>query len=260
MDKNQREERRRQEDIALNHGLIWVGAAIVLELLLLLVNKYYINFYTSAESVNLALAIGKVLTAVRIIFLAGVAVCAVWIWLSLKKRARLAPAVIMLIACAALLFCAHIIISFNDSGVRMLFMLVPAWAALALVYYLYQREFFVCAAASGMGVVAMWLIRHQGGHQLTVYIFLVLMAAVLVVGAVLVSQLRKAQGAWKGADRTVQVFPKNANYALILGTAAANAVVVVLSLVLGGTIAYYLMYVLAAWLFGLLVYYTVKMM
>ena len=41
MDKNQREERRRQEDIALNRGLLWVGAAILMELLLMLVNKYY---------------------------------------------------------------------------------------------------------------------------------------------------------------------------------------------------------------------------
>ena len=38
MDKNQREERRRQEDIALNRGLLWVGAAILMELLLMLVN------------------------------------------------------------------------------------------------------------------------------------------------------------------------------------------------------------------------------
>ena len=39
MDKNQREERRRQEDIALNRGLLWVGAAILMELLLMLVNQ-----------------------------------------------------------------------------------------------------------------------------------------------------------------------------------------------------------------------------
>ena len=49
MDKNQREERRRQEDIALNRGLLWVGAAILMELLLMLVNKYYINYYSTVE-------------------------------------------------------------------------------------------------------------------------------------------------------------------------------------------------------------------
>ena len=30
MDKKQKEERRHQEDVALNKGLVWVGAAIVL--------------------------------------------------------------------------------------------------------------------------------------------------------------------------------------------------------------------------------------
>ena len=44
MDKNQREARRRQEDKAFNRGLLWVGGAIVLELLMLLVNRYYIHF------------------------------------------------------------------------------------------------------------------------------------------------------------------------------------------------------------------------
>ena len=260
MDKNQREERRRQEDIALNRGLIWVGAAIVLELLLLLVNKYYIQFYTTQESIYLATIIGNVLKGVRIISLIGVVLCAVWIWLNVKKRTKLAPPVIMLIGCTALLFCTHVTLSFNDSGVQMLFILVPAWAALALAYYLYQREFFLSAAFTGMGVVALWLIRHQSGHQLTLYVFLVLMALVLVLGAVLISQVRKAQGAWKLSERTIQVFPKDANYALMLVTAVANVAALILGLVLGGTIAYYLIYVLVAWLFGLLVYYTVKMM
>ena len=37
MDKKQREARRHQEDMALNQGLLWVGAAIILEFLLLLI-------------------------------------------------------------------------------------------------------------------------------------------------------------------------------------------------------------------------------
>ena len=44
MDYNEREARRRQEDRDLNRALIWVGAAIVLEFLLVLVNRYYINY------------------------------------------------------------------------------------------------------------------------------------------------------------------------------------------------------------------------
>ena len=57
MDYNEREAQRRQEDRDLNRALIWVGAAVVLEFLLSLINKYYINFRTTPESINLALAI-----------------------------------------------------------------------------------------------------------------------------------------------------------------------------------------------------------
>lgn len=69
MDKNQREERRRQEDIALNRGLLWVGAAILMELLLMLVNKYYINYYSTVESINMVYAFDAGLKAVRIVAL-----------------------------------------------------------------------------------------------------------------------------------------------------------------------------------------------
>ena len=40
MDFNEKEERRRQEDMALNRGLLWVAGAIVLELLLMFVKRY----------------------------------------------------------------------------------------------------------------------------------------------------------------------------------------------------------------------------
>ena len=47
----------------------------------------------------------------------------------------------------------------------MLFWLVPAWAALALVYYLYQREFFLSALVSGVGVLGLWFVRHAGASS-----------------------------------------------------------------------------------------------
>lgn len=51
MDKEKRvSEKRaaqsRKEDAALNRVLIWFGAAVVAELILLLLNRYYINATT----------------------------------------------------------------------------------------------------------------------------------------------------------------------------------------------------------------------
>ena len=40
MDKDQKQARQHQEDAALNRGLLWVAGAIVLEFLLMMVNKY----------------------------------------------------------------------------------------------------------------------------------------------------------------------------------------------------------------------------
>jgi len=260
MNKNQKDEQRHQEDLALNRGLMWVGAAIVLELLLLLVNKYYINVYSTEASVNLAIALQTGLQAVRIISLVGVAACAVWIWLNAKKNAKTKVPVVMLLGCVALFFCAHITLVYNDSGVRMLFLLVPAWAALALVYYLYQREFFISGVFTGMGVVALWLIRHGLISMVTMGLFLALMVIVIVGGLIWLSKLRKNNGKMKLGGKSVEILPQDANYSIMFAVALVNVAAAVLGLALGSTVAYYLVYVLVAGLFGLLVYYTVKMM
>lgn len=260
MDKNQREERRRQEDIALNRGLIWVGAAIVLELLLLLVNKYYINIYTTPESIKLAYAIGNTMKGLRIVALIAAVAGAVWTGMSLKKGEKLGRPVVIFIAGAALFFCAHIALAFNAAGIRMLLLLVPAWAALALVYYLYQREFFCSAFFTAMGMAAMWLIRHKGENLVTVYVYLAVLAVVLVLGAVVLIRARGNNGELTVGGRTVSLLTGAAGFVPVAATIAINVAAVVLGFLLGGTVAYYLIYALVAWLFGLLVYYTVKMM
>jgi len=260
MNKNQRDEQRHQEDLALSRGLIWVGAAIVLELLLLLVNKYYVNFYSTQASVNLAIALQTGLKAVRIISLVGMAACAVWAWLNMKKNGKATVPVVMLLGCAALCFCSHITLAYNDSGVRMLFLLVPAWAALALVYYLYQREFFISGVFTGLGVVVLWLIRHGATSVVTMYLFLALMVVVIGGGLLWLNMLRKADGKMKLGGKSVEILPQDANYAIMFAVALVNVAAAVLGLLMGSTIAYYLVYVLVAGLFGLLVYYTVKMM
>lgn len=256
MDKKQKEVQRRQEDAALNRALVWVGAAIVLELLLLLVNKYYVNVSMTEASANLAIAIRTGLKAVRIISLAGFAACGVWTWLSGKKQNKSMVPAVCLMGCAALCFCAHIALVYGGSGLRMLFLLVPAWAALALVYYLYQREFFICAAVAGMAVVALWLIRYRGMSALTLYLYLAVMAVVLAVCVMFVLKARKVQG----DEAEKQLLPEETNYAVIFTAIVVSVAVVALGLVLGSTLAYYLVYGLVACLFGLLVYYTVKMM
>ena len=126
MDYNEREAQRRQEDRDLNRALIWVGAAIVLEFLLVLVNKYYINFRTTPESINLALAISAALNGLRWVSLAALAACVVWTALRLKQGGQAGLQLSLAAVSTALYFCAQITLVFQESGVR-----TPFWISRA---------------------------------------------------------------------------------------------------------------------------------
>ena len=251
MDYNEREARRRQEDRDLNRALIWVGAAIVLEFLLVLVNKYYINFRTTTESINLALAINAALQGLRWVSLAALAACLVWAFLRMNKGEKAALPLALTAASGA-----QVILGFRDSGVRMLFWLVPAWAALALVYYLYQREFFLAALVSGLGVLGLWFVRHAGA--VSPYTIAAVVAIVLVAGAML--WMKSHQGRLIVKEGIKRVLPPEAGYALMFASCVVSLAAIAAAVALGSAVSYYLLFAMVAWLFALLVYYTVKMM
>ena len=256
MDYNEREARRRQEDRDLNRALIWVGAAIVLEFLLVLVNRYYINFRTTTESVNLALAINAVLTALQWVSLAAVVVCVVWTVLRLNKGEKAGLQLTLIAAAGILLICSVVILHFRDAGVRMLFWLVPAWAALALVYYLYQREFFLAALVSGAGVLGLWFVRHAGAASL--YTIAAIAAIVLLAAAMF--WMKSHQGRLVVKEGIKRVLPSDAGYGLMFASCVVSLAAIAAAIALGGAVSYYLLFAMVAWLFALLVYYTVKMM
>ena len=126
------------------------------------------------------------------------------------------------------------------------------------MYYLYQREFFYSAFYTGLGTMLLWMLRHKdstvdpSSSRLTTYVFLAIVAILMVLGLVMLLQARKNGGVWSLAGREVRVLPAEAGYSLLFLALAAA--------VMGGNVGYYLIYVLVAWLFALLVYYTVKMM
>ncbi len=112
----------------------------------------------------------------------------------------------------------------------------------------------------------LWMLRHKdstvdpSSSRLTTYVFLAIVAILMVLGLVMLLQARKNGGVWSLAGREVRVLPAEAGYSLIFLTLAVNVVAVAAAAVMGGNVGYYLIYVLVAWLFALLVYYTVKMM
>ncbi len=88
MDKKEREALRHQEDQAMNRGLCWVGGAVVLEFLLMLLKKHYINVFMDDASVSIFLALDKVL---RVLAVAGPVVMVLgfaWMFFNMKKSKR----------------------------------------------------------------------------------------------------------------------------------------------------------------------------
>lgn len=253
MDKKQREERRRQEDIALQRGLLWVVGAVALEALLVFVNRFYINFYVS--EIDITIALDNVLRFLRLAMPIATLLALGWTAWKLKQREKFALPLILVIALAAVSVCAHVIIKFQGPGISMLFWLVAAWAVLALVYYIYQREFFLAASACGMSVLALWFVRSGPAGRLEA---ILLWAAIAVVSAAAL-WLKKNDGVLPGKD-AFPFLPPKADYTVLLATCGASLAAVAAAMLLSGMVAYYLIYVMIIWLFALFVYYTVKLM
>ena len=166
MDKRQREARRHQEDIALQRGLLWVAGAAILEGLLVLVNRFYINYPLTDSGVNTFLALHEVLKVLRIAAPVAAVLALRWTAWQVKQGKKYALPLIAAIALAAVALCVHVAVKYRADGMSMLYWLVIAWAVLAMVYYIYQREFFLSAAGVGMSILGLWFVRFGGGAGL----------------------------------------------------------------------------------------------
>ena len=235
MDKKQREERRRQEDIALQRGLLWVVGAVVLEALLVLVNRFYINYSLSDAGIQLCITLHEVLRVLRIAAPVAAVLSLAWAVWQFRQKKKYALPLILAIALAAAAICVHVIIKYQAAGVSMLYWLVVAWAVLALV---------------------LWFVRYGlSGQKEAIALLLA-----VVVAAGVVFWLKKTDGLLPGGGEEARFLPKKTSYTVPLATCGASAAALIAAMILGSSVAYYLIFVMIAWLFALFVYYTVKLM
>ena len=255
MSKKYSQEQSRQEDQALVRGMLWVVGAVVLEGLLFLLDRYAFNYTTTMESILLAEKLRVVIKSLRVVGLVAFAGGAVMSLLQLKKSANTLWAGVVSLAGLIVGLCAHVCATYHDSGVRMLYLLIPVLGGLALCYYIYPRDFFLCALPAAVAALGLWFIR-AGGIGADMIFTLLICAAVLIA----VLKLKKGDGKLALAGKSLQFVGEKTNYTLPVASAVAALAVQVLAAVAGGTVAYYLIFAVGAWLFALLVYYTVKMM
>ena len=256
-----RAARNHKEDVVLNRVLVWFGVAVVAELLLLLLNRYYINRTTRPGEIEFAGALFHAFPIIIGVTAVGTVIFLAWTVLRWKKGERWLLQGVFSWIFGALLVISVVTYAFNATGVHFLCGLVPAAAVMALVYYLYQREFFAITVLSAVGIVGLWLIRRAaGGHQTVVYAYMVVVAVVLIAAALGCRAMQKSDGVLKVAGKQLTMFHRNASYGMVYLTCAVVAATVAAGLVLGAGVAYYLMIALVGWLFVMAVYYTVKLM
>ena len=225
--------------------------------MLLLLNRYYVDY--TMDQFDLAYALHKSVVPALAVALPICFVVMLALWLAARKKGKLVRLTAGLtLALLALAASAVVTYFFAAAGIRFLYMAVPAVAVLALIYYLYQREFFCAAVLSALGLVAVRLVPQQVSHPVLAYGYAVALAVVVVAALVLLVRLRKSQGQLTVKGAPAQVLPKNANYALLFATCVVVAAVLAATLALGSLTLLY--GVLVAWLLILAVYYTVRLM
>lgn len=257
MDKRERAERAKQEDATLNRVLIWIAGSVVLEALLLLLDRYYVNARVSELAIQAGLyqMFGVLAIVLPIAFVASGA----WWFLIWRKGGRSGLAQVLTTVLAILSVCAVVARLYpNQTGVGALYVGVPCLAVLALVYYLYQHEFFLVTllgAASGLGL---WMLGRRGGHSAVVYGYLAVEILFLVAVVVLVHKLQKSGGLLSLKGKLVRVFSKNSNYNMLYASCAVAVLVQAAALALGAVMVLY--GVVIVWLLAMAVYYTVRLM
>lgn len=255
-EKKQKSVRRKQEEAALNKLLIWFGIAIGYEAIALLLKRFYVNFRNEGEAA-VASALHYML---RVLQWAGpVLTVGALVWLVMNRRQGKpirVPAI-----CAgglfALSFTAILAYRFFSAGVDMLGVVAPVAAVLALIYYLYQREFFCNTLFAAGGILSLWLYRRiYASHPTRIVIGFVLGWVLLALAAFLAWKLSESGGKW----RSWQVFSTKTSYIPTYVTCGLTALTMLAALVGGAAVAYYAIFVLVIWLFCMAVYYTVRMM
>ena len=143
--------------------------------------------------------------------------------------------------------------------IHWLSILVPVVAVLAMVYYLFQRDFFCICLISACGILSLQLYRKMFLYHPT-RIRLGFALGFLLLAAAIVVLLQLQRGKRPLPLHLDRLIPADANYPLLYVTCVLNGILLALTLALGSTAAYYLLFVLVGWLFIMAVYYIVKLM
>lgn len=251
-------DRKRAEDQVFNRMLLWLAGAVIVELIMLLVNRFYVHARASELGGQMVWR-----TVLMILLFAGIALFVAFLAWGVHLRKgdgkRGTLQFILAAGCLCIGVGGFAMRQYSTVAAPLVLATVPGLAILAMVFYLYQREFFGCVLVGGLGIIGLWLFRMVDASN-GYYAYLVLSLIVAAAGAVLAWKLKKQDGMLRVKGQEIAVLQRGAAYPAYYVTAVLMALLLLAPLALGAAVAYYSIWVLAAWLFILAVFFTSRMM
>jgi|GEM_PF-350563 len=259
MTKAQIEQARK--DMTTNKILLLFSAALLGVLGLMLLYR----------SLNSAAGLQGALIAIKVIFAIGIAgIIYGIVEVVIEKKNGRDPSLMLInginiIVISLIMALGMLFVRYYDYqiAIKILYIVLPAVAVLYLIYYTYEREFFMIALISsvcGTGMWLYWKILASGLYAGKTWYLAAVALFAIALDAFTTVQLRRTDGKYKIFGKVRQYMPKGSNYLLINITHAVMAAAFIAALIFGATVAYYLVFVIFGYLAAVAIYYTVKLL
>ncbi len=166
------------------------------------------------------------------------------------KNISIASAIIAVVSTA-------LAIVFSSTTLTLIYVFIPALVVLYIVYYSYQREFFMVALSSILSGVGIWLFKSDIVNSADMFV-LIAVAVLVVLLAAFTIAVQVGKGSLKVFGREVSVFKSDAKYTLIYLTYLLSLLLLAAAF-LAPDLAIYFIFGLIAYIVITGIYYTVKL-
>ncbi len=249
-EQGKRVQSRKQSDMLFNRMLIWVAVCIGAELLSLLIRRLYLNYTYMVGGLDAFLGIFR--------FVGAALIAAGCVWSGIVIYQKKKKSIPLIVTGAVLWFwvISFLCYGYNRTGMVTMCMIPAVVVVLAVIFYLYQLEFFYDAILIAIGMLALWVFRaiYMMHPRMTYCGFAAV--CLLMILAFLSAFFLKRRG---GKIRSMKLMSAKESAVPIYLTCAIVVAALVAALILGINAAIYIIFVLIGWLLCLAVYYTVKL-
>ena len=258
--QDQKDLREKQESAVLHRVLLWLCVTVILEAYVLLTNRFYIVHRIG--ELDMLPTIERAIQISQFVFLGLCVIFGAWaIWAARKQPGKGVTRSIVAAMFGAAAVCSFLFLRTGASSITVLQVAIPVMGVLILIYYLYQKEFFVLSVLSTVGIFGLWLFRAwRISHPAVFFSYLVVALIVVAACAFFLNVLRKREGTISILGKARLLLQKDAVYSPVFFTCVLVAALMLIPLIAGNVFAYYAIFALIIWIFIMAVYFTAKLM